>query len=152
MGLQVTDSGEVGWVTTADPGFASVVALFDAYRVHYGLSPDVGATGVWLGGQVEAGRFKVAAVADLGFVTVAFLPASLTLGEAWLVRDLFVAPRARRGGVARALLEHVVRGAREAGARRVSLQTETGNAAALALYDSVGFRAVTGLEMLNLTL
>ncbi|WP_250007439.1 GNAT family N-acetyltransferase [Actinoplanes sp. M2I2] len=145
-------TGQVAWTTPADPGFAAVAALFDEYRTHYGEPPDVEATLAWLTGQVTAGRLRVAAAADLGFVTTAVLPASLTLGEAWLVRDLYVPARARRRGVARALLTHVVEAARAAGARRVSLQTETGNAPALALYAAAGFRPVTGLEMLNLPL
>ncbi|WP_250033168.1 GNAT family N-acetyltransferase [Paractinoplanes maris] len=142
----------VAWVTPADPGFAGVATLFDEYRVHYGLPPAGPRTHTWLADQVTTGRFRVAAAADQGFATVAVLPASLTLGEAWLVRDLFVPPRARRRGVARALLTHVAEAARAAGARRVSLQTESDNAAALALYASAGFGPVGGLTMLNLPL
>ena len=72
------------------------------------------------------------------------------LGTVWSIRDLYVAPRHRRAGVAKALLERVLRDARAAGALRVSLQTETDNAAALKLYTDIGFQRVTGLELLNL--
>jgi GNAT superfamily N-acetyltransferase len=87
-----------------------------------------------------------------GFITAVAVPASLTLGTAWLVRDLFVARRHRRRGVARALLAETVDAARAAGAYRLSLQTETDNTAALRLYTEAGFRPVTGLELLNLIL
>jgi ribosomal protein S18 acetylase RimI-like enzyme len=54
--------------------------------------------------------------------------------------------------IAYRLLQYVVTNAREAGALRVSLQTETDNAPALALYAAAGFHAVDGLELLNLAL
>nr|WP_221383052.1 GNAT family N-acetyltransferase [Actinoplanes polyasparticus] len=138
----------VAWMTDVAP----VAVLFDEYRVHYGQPPDIARTHAWLTDQVTSGRLRVAAAADHGFVTVAVMPASLTLGEAWLIRDLYVPPWARRRGVARALLTHVVEAARAAGARRVSLQTESDNDSALALYAAAGFRPVTGLEILNVSL
>ncbi|AXO37897.1 hypothetical protein MicB006_5639 [Micromonospora sp. B006] len=74
------------------------------------------------------------------------------LGTSWSIRDLYVAPLHRRSGTANALLQHVIRDARAAGAHRVSLQTETDNIPALTLYTDIGFQPVTGLELLNLTL
>ncbi|WBB70965.1 GNAT family N-acetyltransferase [Micromonospora sp. WMMD812] len=79
------------------------------------------------------------------------MPASLMLGTSWSIRELYVAPHHRRGGIANALLQHVIHNARAAGAHRVSLQTETDNIPALTLYTDIGFRPVTGLELLNLT-
>ncbi|GAB2619081.1 N-acetyltransferase [Paractinoplanes abujensis] len=146
----------ITWVGPPGDTFEAVAALFDEYRVHYGFPSAPHETQAWLAEQVTSGRFAVAAAIESGtvrgFVTTAVLPASLTLGTAWLVRDLFVPPRARRRGVARALLAHVVTAARSAGARRVSLQTEADNEPALTLYAEAGFRPVTGLDMLNLTL
>ena len=141
----------------ADLGVADlprVAALFDEYHAHYG-EPSPGAL-PWLTEQVTAGRLAVAAHLDgdsaRGLITTVVLPASLTLGTFWQIRDLYVAPAARRGGVARALLRHVVAAARAADARRVSLQTEPDNTAALALYAEVGFRPVDGLTVLSLPL
>ena len=73
------------------------------------------------------------------------------LGSAWSIRDLYVAPRHRRTGIANALLQHIIHNARVAGALRVSLQTETDNVSALKLYTTIGFKPVAGLELLNLT-
>jgi ribosomal protein S18 acetylase RimI-like enzyme len=87
-----------------------------------------------------------------GFITTTVMPASLMLGTAWSVRDLYVAPQRRRSGIARALLQHVVDDARAAGAYRVSLQTEAGNTSALRLYTEAGFQPVSGLEVLSLPL
>jgi GNAT superfamily N-acetyltransferase len=80
------------------------------------------------------------------------MPASLMLGTAWSIRDLYVVPQRRRGGIARVLLQHVLDDARAAGAYRVPLQTEAGNASALRLYTAAGFQPVSGLELLSLSL
>jgi ribosomal protein S18 acetylase RimI-like enzyme len=143
-------------ITPADDAFERVAALFDDYRAHYGQPPSPQRTAAWLRDQIARRRLAVAAAVRAeqvrGFVTTAVTPASLLLGTAWSIGDLYVAPGARRSGVATALLRHVVDAARAAGAHRVSLRTEADNAAARALYAEVGFRPVTGLELLNLTL
>jgi len=63
-------------------------------------------------------------------------------GSAWTDRvcylqDLFVAPHARGKGIARSLIEAVVREARAAGAARCYWHTQEHNATARALYDKV---------------
>jgi GNAT superfamily N-acetyltransferase len=83
---------------------------------------------------------------------VATCPASLTLGEFWMVRDLFVNPRRRRTGVAGALLDAVRAAAERRGALRLTLQTEEDNAAALRLYEQYGFVPVSGMRYLALAL
>lgn len=143
-------------VTPASPLLQEVSLLFDAYRVHYGEPPAASATRTWLCHQLERQRFGAyAALVDgevAAFVTTAVIPASLTLRTAWLIRDLFVAPGYRRAGLARQLLRHVLEAARADRAFRVSLQTESTNTQALALYDSFGFQPVDGIEQLTLIL
>ncbi|MFF0472116.1 GNAT family N-acetyltransferase [Micromonospora zamorensis] len=135
------------------PAFDQLAALFDDYRVHYDQPSSPETTRSWLHDQLAQHRLSAAAAvrADdvCGFITVMTMPASLTLGTAWSIRDLYVAPRHRRSGIANALLRHTIHNARSAGARRVSLQTETDNAPALRLYTELGFQPVTGLELLN---
>ena len=69
-----------------------------------------------------------------------------------MVRDVFVDPRWRRTGVARALLDEVRASAQQRGALRMTLQTEDDNVAALRLYEKYGFTPVTGLRQLALAL
>ncbi|MDI1459989.1 GNAT family N-acetyltransferase [Catellatospora sp. KI3] len=139
-------------VTPADPGFGAVAELFDAYRAHYGLQREFAATRRWLQDRAETG-FRVYAARPhrlpVGFATVAVVPASLTLGTVWLLRDLWVDPGHRGAGHGRALVGHVLAEARADGARRVSLTTEHDNAAAQALYRSLGFEPVEGYLTLN---
>jgi ribosomal protein S18 acetylase RimI-like enzyme len=61
-------------------------------------------------------------------------------GTAIWIEELYVAPGARRRGVARALLDALLRSARASGARAVELEVAPGHEAARALYRSVGFR------------
>ena len=58
--------------------------------------------------------------------------------DAWL-EDLFVTEAARRAGVGEALLTLTVERATLRGARRIELDTNECNAAALALYERHGF-------------
>jgi GNAT superfamily N-acetyltransferase len=61
--------------------------------------------------------------------------------EDCLLEDLFVREDARGSGLGRALAEAVIDLARTRGCRRVELDANEDNAAALALYDSLGFDA-----------
>lgn len=62
----------------------------------------------------------------------------------WVVDELSVLavgvlPEARRRGVGRALIEHVVAWTAAAGGRRVTLEVAAGNATARRLYERAGF-------------
>jgi ribosomal protein S18 acetylase RimI-like enzyme len=60
--------------------------------------------------------------------------------DAW-IEDLYVREDARRAGVGDALMTLAAERARERGARRIELDTNEENAAALALYERHGFSA-----------
>ena len=144
----------LGRLTAAtDPLFAGAAALFDEYRQHYGANPAPDAVATWLLELVLSGRGRiyVAGRADEahGICSAAVVPAALTLRTVWLVRDLYVAPSARRQGVAQALLTHVAEEARAAGAHRLSLQTETANTHAIDLYAKNGFDVLTDVAVMD---
>ena len=63
------------------------------------------------------------------------------------LHDIFVDETARHQGVARALLEEMVRRLTEKGAQRIVLMTATGNSDAQRLFDRFGFRR-TMIEMM----
>ncbi|MDQ3850311.1 MAG: GNAT family N-acetyltransferase [Actinomycetota bacterium] len=60
--------------------------------------------------------------------------------DAWL-EDLFVRPEARRAGLGDALVRLVIERATARGARRIELDTNEANTAALSLYERHGFSA-----------
>ena len=137
-----------------DDDFQSFVELFDRYRAHYGQPADQDRSRAWLTdatttGPMRAFHARVEGVAA-GMCLIAICPASLSLGEFWMVRDIYVDPQWRRTGVARALLDAVRAAAQQSGALRLTLQTEDDNVAALRLYERYGFGPVTGLRHLTL--
>jgi len=56
------------------------------------------------------------------------------------VKRMYVAPTARRGGLARLMLAHLEATARTAGADVIVLETGTAQPEAMALYESAGYR------------
>lgn len=149
-------SRSVTETSPGDAGFQSFVELFDQYRAHFGQPPDLDKSQAWLADATTKGPMcaflaRVDGVAA-GICVIAICPASLTLGEFWMIRDIYVDPRWRRTGVARALLDAVRAAALQRGALRLTLQTEDDNAAALRLYEQYGFGPVPGLRHLMLPL
>lgn len=84
-------------------------------------------------------RFRVARGPDgevIGYLIAWFV---VDEGE---IANLAIVPRARRHGVARALLEEIIAEAREARLSRLFLEVRESNAAARALYASRGFQPI----------
>jgi GNAT superfamily N-acetyltransferase len=135
------------------PLFTEAAALFDEYRQHYGANPAPEAVETWMRDQLLSERSRIYVAAGgpeaYGICSVAVVPAALTLRSVWLVRDLYVAPAARRQGVARSLLTQIAEEGRVAGAHRLSLQTDAGNLWATALYDRSGFTALADVLVMD---
>ena len=121
----------------------ALAALFDAYRQFYGQPSNLAAARDWLRSRLRVGESVVlvakCAGAAVGFVQLYPMFSSVRMARTWILNDLFVAPAARRGGVARALLEAAAAFAREDGAVGLSLETGRDNAAARALYRAAGW-------------
>lgn len=79
----------------------------------------------------------------VGVAQLRFRPSVWTGTEdAWL-EDLFVVEDARRGGAGGALVQACVDRARARGCKRIQLDANERNDAALALYESLGFNSAT---------
>jgi ribosomal-protein-alanine N-acetyltransferase len=59
-----------------------------------------------------------------------------------MINDLAVEPSARRRGLGRALLKHLIDGGRVRGCHRATLEVRPSNAPARALYEAFGFALV----------
>ena len=122
---------------------SSLATLFDLYRQFYECPADLDAATNWIQHNMEAQR-SVIFTADTGSELLGFTqlyPAlcSVDLVEYYVLYDLYVLERARRQGVARALMNAASEWAREQGAARLDLETARDNGAGQALYRSLGY-------------
>jgi GNAT superfamily N-acetyltransferase len=121
---------------------AEIAPLFDAYRRFYGQADDPRAQS-FLEDRV-ARHESVLLVARLrgsaiGFTQLYPCFASVSLTRMFVLYDLFVAPHARRGGAAAALLRAAVDHAASQGAGQLMLQTGVSNLPAQRLYEREGW-------------
>ena len=122
---------------------SSLATLFDLYRQFYECPADPDAATNWIQHNMEAQR-SVIFTADTGSELLGFTqlyPAlcSVDLVEYYVLYDLYVLKRARRQGVAKALMNAASEWAREQGAARLDLETARDNGAGQALYRSLGY-------------
>ncbi|HEX8386891.1 MAG TPA: GNAT family N-acetyltransferase [Rubricoccaceae bacterium] len=118
--------------------------LFDAYRQFYEQPPDPALARRFLTERLDAGDTVLLLALDadgagLGFTHL--FPSFTSVGAArlFVLNDLFVAPAARRLGVAGALLDAAEAHARSEGAVRLVLQTAVDNGPAQRLYERRGW-------------
>ncbi|HLI05163.1 MAG TPA: GNAT family N-acetyltransferase [Ktedonobacteraceae bacterium] len=81
-------------------------------------------------------------IAKLGEEVVGTFNLYIT-GESTGIYAFAVAPRYRRRGFGRQMLEQIIRQIRAESSKRITLEVETTNTNAIALYQSTGFRPVT---------
>nr|UXE45306.1 hypothetical protein Hi04_10k_c4606_00022 [uncultured bacterium] len=130
--------------------------LFDEYRQFYKLPTNVGRATEYINARIAAGDSVVLVAADeseqlLGFTQLYPTWCSLLAGPVYVLYDLYVAARARRRGVARALLEAAAARARRDGKRRMTLATAKTNVNAQALYESLGWERDNEFYVYNLS-
>jgi GNAT superfamily N-acetyltransferase len=117
--------------------------LFDAYRQFYGQASDLrGARNFLAARFAHHESLLLLCERDgnaVGFTQLYPLFSSVRMARTYLLNDLFVASAARRSGVGRGLLEAAAKQARALGAAGLSLSTALDNAAAQALYESLGW-------------
>lgn len=128
-----------------------IAPLYDAYRQFYGQAPDLALARQYLEDRVSRGESTVFLAFDqrpgngatseraLGFTQLYPAFCSVAAKPYLVLYDLFVAPQARRRGVARRLLERAREYADQTGADYLELQTGYSNTQAQALYESLGW-------------
>ena len=119
-----------------------IAPLFDAYRRFYGKVDDLRARS-FLEERVARDESVVFVArqqgAAIGFCQLYPCFASVSLTRMFVLYDLFVAPQARRGGAAAALLRAAVDYAASQGAGQLMLQTAVTNLPAQRLYEREGW-------------
>lgn len=122
-----------------------LATLFDAYRQFYGQAPDLPLARAFLAERLKYQQAVVLVAATpsgefLGFTQLFPSFSSVRACRMFVLNDLFVAPEARRQGVARALLVKAADVARSLGAESLSLATARSNHAAQKLYEALGWQ------------
>jgi ribosomal protein S18 acetylase RimI-like enzyme len=123
----------------------ALAVLFDAYRRFYGQPGDVQRARDWLQARLERDE-SVVLIAErdgsaVGFTQLYPMFSSVRTVRTWILNDLYVDASARRGGVARSLLDAAAQFARDDGAAGITLETTRDNAPARALYQAAGWHA-----------
>ncbi len=123
----------------------TLVSLFDAYRQFYLQPSDPALAREFLTQRFGHHQSLILlaysqAEQGLGFTQLYPLFSSTRAARTYLLNDLFVAPQARRLGVARRLLEEAARFAHALGAVGLSLSTAHSNTQAQRLYESLGWQ------------
>jgi len=121
----------------------ALAPLFDAYRRFYGQPGDVERAKDFLRERLARDESMVLLAerhgVAVGFTQLYPMFSSVRTARVWVLNDLFVVAEARRGGVARALLDAAADFARAEGARGLMLETARDNTAARALYRAAGW-------------
>ncbi|MDG1579815.1 GNAT family N-acetyltransferase [Pseudomonas sp. GOM6] len=122
----------------------ALVPLFCGYLTFYQREHDEAEVLRFLAQRLERGESVVYLARDgqgraQGFVQLYPFFASLQLSPAWLLSDLFVAPAARRQGLAEALMDSARVHAEATGACGLQLETAKDNFAGQALYEKLGY-------------
>ncbi|MEM0962557.1 MAG: GNAT family N-acetyltransferase [Bacteroidota bacterium] len=124
----------------------ALAALFDGYRQFYRQPSDPAGARQFLADRLAADESVILAATApdvdglAGFTQLYPFFSSVRMRRLWVLNDLYVAPAARRKGVARALLDEAHAFATSTGAAGVQLATERTNTQAQALYDDVGYQ------------
>jgi ribosomal protein S18 acetylase RimI-like enzyme len=142
------DERRVGVRRATSEDVDRIAPLFDSYRQFYGQVPALDLAREFLLERLEHGESTVLLAEDergwaVGFAQLFPTFSSVAMARAFVLNDLYVAPEARRRGVARALLHAAVAFGKGQRAVRITLSTQVGNAAAQALYASMGWMLQT---------
>jgi len=136
----------------------ALTTLFDGYRVFYKQQSDPALARAFIEERLRREESVIFIARNggdheaLGFTQLYPMFSSVSARRIWVLNDLYVAPAARKRGVARALMDRARDFAMETGALRLILETAEDNHAAQALYESLGYVRESGERHYSLEL
>lgn len=127
----------------------ALAKLFDGYRVFYKQASDPALARAFIEERLRLDESVIFIARGgsheaLGFTQLYPMFSSVAARRIWVLNDLFVAPAARKCGVARALMDRARDFATKKNALRLILETAEDNHAAQALYESLGYVRESG--------
>ncbi len=145
---------EIRQATRAD--LDSLVPLFDTYRRFYRQPSEPERVKRFLCNRFEQNDSVIFLAFErtvaIGFAQLYPSLSSVSMGRIFILNDLFVVPEARGRGAGTALLQAAANYGRQAGAVRLVLSTETGNAQAQSVYEKFGWKRDTAFYVYQLKL
>jgi ribosomal protein S18 acetylase RimI-like enzyme len=132
-----------------------IAALFDAYRVFYGQSPNPYAAQFFLSERFKRNDSKIFVAIDneshqsVGFVQLFATYSSIHFGRMYILEDIYVREDARRSGIGTALLDAAAIFAKANKAIGLTVQTAHTNQRAQAFYTKHGFAVDTEFVTFN---
>jgi ribosomal protein S18 acetylase RimI-like enzyme len=121
-----------------------IAPLFDAYRRFYKQKSDLTAARDFIAERLQRDESVIFLARngdkDVGFVQLYPCFSSTAMKRMWILNDLFVSPKARRGGAAKALMERARQWAVETKADGLWLETAVDNHPAQRLYENLGWK------------
>ncbi|QKE64800.1 GNAT family N-acetyltransferase [Aquipseudomonas campi] len=121
-----------------------LVGLFAGYLEFYEVPRAAGEIAKFIGARLQRDDSTLFIARNeqgvaQGFVQLYPLFSSLSMAPAWLLNDLYVAPSARRQGVAEALMNAARAHGVATGACGLQLETAKTNLGGQALYEKLGY-------------
>ncbi|WOH36738.1 GNAT family N-acetyltransferase [Thalassotalea fonticola] len=121
-----------------------IAVLFDQYRQFYQQTSNIKLAEAYLKERLELNQSIIFHAVDhsgcsLGFTQLYPSFCSVALKPVFILYDLYVLTSARTFGVGRALMNAATEHAKAHDATYISLETETNNTNAQALYESLGY-------------
>jgi len=134
-----------------------IAPMFDAYRQFYEQASDLALAKSFIRDRLQNSESVVLLASNEAQIVVGFCQlyptwCSVEAARIFVLYDLFVAERARRGQVGAHLMMAAQVHAREAGAVRLDLSTAHTNAGAQALYESLGWKRDEAFRTYSLVL
>ncbi|MCM3131800.1 GNAT family N-acetyltransferase [Paenibacillus polysaccharolyticus] len=131
---------------------SEVSRLFNEYRIFYGQHSDLEAATFFIKERMSKQESMIfvaecnegreeGSVADtvMGLVQIYPSYSSVSMGPIWILNDLFVDSTYRQQGIARKLMQAVMKQAKKQQILRIVLSTAISNRQAQALYESEGY-------------
>jgi GNAT superfamily N-acetyltransferase len=122
-----------------------IAPLFNAYRMFYQQTSDLNVARNFLSERLQKQESVIFFATNedaegLGFVQLYPSFSSVSAKRLWILNDLFVAEPARRGGVARRLMQRARDYAITTNAKGLFLETAHDNFHGQSLYESLGYQ------------
>ncbi len=125
-----------------------VSRLFDLYRQFYEQPADLDKARAYIEARLTNDESIVYLASDdegkgLGFTQLYATFCSVAAAPIWILYDLYVDARVRKGGVGTALMNRAKKLAEDSGAVRIQLETAVDNLTAQSVYEALGYERDT---------